>query len=84
MEPRSRDGSEQPESAVQRGSPTDVSVLRFLTSEELAHMIKMAPRSIEKMRLESRGPRYIRLGSVGRVIYRLSDVEIWLSKHQKL
>lgn len=47
-------------------------------------MIKMAPRSIEKMRLESRGPRYIRLGSVGRVIYRLSDVEIWLSKHQKL
>lgn len=57
----------------------------FLTTVDLAKMLRMSPRSIEKMRLENRGPRYHRLGESGKakVIYRLSDVEEWLERHLK-
>jgi hypothetical protein len=55
----------------------------FLTSVEVAEMLRLSPRSLEKMRLEKRGPPYIRLGMSGRskVIYRLADVEAWIRLH---
>lgn len=57
----------------------------FLTTIELADMLKMSPRSLEGMRLDGRGPRYYRLGEGGKakVVYRFSDVEEWLAKHRK-
>jgi len=57
--------------------------LVFLTSVELAQMLRLSPRSLEKMRLEKRGPPYIRLGVSGRskVLYRISDVEEWIQHH---
>ncbi|MDQ8698158.1 helix-turn-helix domain-containing protein [Hyphomicrobium sp. LHD-15] len=63
-----------------RGSPANVPV--FLTSIEVAHMLRLSPKTLEKMRLEKRGPEYFRLGNAGRakVIYRLADVEEWLAK----
>jgi predicted DNA-binding transcriptional regulator AlpA len=55
----------------------------FLTSVEVAQLLRMSPRSLEKMRLEQRGPPYIRLGHSFRskVIYRLADVEAWINLH---
>lgn len=57
----------------------------FLTTADLAKMLRMSPRSFEKMRLENRGPRYHRLGQNGRakVVYRLSHVLEWLEGHRK-
>lgn len=57
----------------------------FLTSVEVANMLRLSPRSLEKMRLENRGPRYIRLGTGGRakVIYNLLDVVAWVERHKK-
>lgn len=54
----------------------------FLTSVQVADMLKVTPRTMENMRLENRGPRYIRLGreGVAKVVYDLRDVEAWLNK----
>lgn len=55
----------------------------FLTSVEVADMLRVSPRTLEKMRLEKRGPLYIRLGKNGKskVIYRLEDVLAWADSH---
>ncbi len=57
----------------------------FLTSMEVAGMLRLSPKTLEKMRLEERGPRYFRLGGAGRakVIYRLDEVEEWLAKFHR-
>lgn len=57
----------------------------FLSCIELAEMLKMSPRSLEKMRLENRGPSYFRLGQSGKakVLYNLQDVLEWLKSHKK-
>lgn len=59
--------------------------LVFLTAVEFAEMVRLSPRTVEKLRLEGRGPKYFRLGEGGRskVVYRLADVLAWLEKHQK-
>lgn len=56
----------------------------YLTTIEVAQMLKMSPRSIEKIRLEGRGPRYFRLGPGGKskVLYLLDDVLKWVESHQ--
>ena len=57
----------------------------FMTSLEVAEMLKMSPRSIEKMRLDGRGPRYLRLGVNGKakVIYELDEVLRWLDRFRR-
>ncbi len=67
------------------GGGGDRNVPVFMTAVELAQMLKMSPRSLEKMRLEKRGPKYFRLGGGGKakVLYKLDDVMVWLSTHQK-
>lgn len=53
----------------------------FLTTIEVAKMLRHEPRTLEKWRLEGRGPRYLRIGATGKakVIYKLTDVEEWLA-----
>jgi predicted DNA-binding transcriptional regulator AlpA len=57
----------------------------FLTCVEVTQMLRLSPKTVEKMRLEKRGPRYLRLGEGGRskVIYKLDDVEEWLAKFHR-
>lgn len=52
----------------------------YLTSTEAANLMRISPRTLEKMRLEKRGPGYFRLGKSGRskVIYSLSEVTQWM------
>jgi len=51
-----------------------------MTSTEVAKMLCLSTRTLEKMREEERGPPYARLGKGGRskVIYKLADVEAWV------
>lgn len=55
----------------------------FMTSVEVAQMLKMSPRTLEKMRLESRGPKYYRLGENGKskVLYLYDEVIEWVRGH---
>lgn len=62
------------------GTASDAVFPVFLTPDELANVLRMSPRTLEKMRLANSGPRYIRLGGTrcGRVIYSVRDIEDWL------
>jgi hypothetical protein len=57
----------------------------FLTPIEVARMLRYEPRTLEKWRLEGRGPRYFRIGDSGKakVVYRLTDIEEWLELHRR-
>lgn len=57
----------------------------FMTSAEVAEMLKMSPRTLEKMRLESRGPKYYRLGDNGKskVLYMFDEVLEWVQRHKR-
>lgn len=57
----------------------------FMTSVEVAEMLRMSPRTLEKMRLESRGPKYYRLGDNGKskVLYLFDEVLEWVSLHKQ-
>jgi hypothetical protein len=54
--------------------------LRHLTTLELALRWNMSPRTLERWRWTGEGPRYIKL--VGRILYRLEDVEAF--EHARL
>lgn len=78
--PPSGGGEGSQDKPSDRSGPAKVPV--FLTCIEVADMLRLSPKTLEKMRLEKRGPKYFRLGNAGRakVIYRLADVEEWLTK----
>lgn len=67
------------------GPGGDKPELVFLTAIEFAEMVRLSPRTVEKLRLEGRGPKYFRLGAGGRskVIYRLADILTWMEVHRK-
>ena len=46
---------------------------QFLNQKQLARRWGLSPRTLERWRCQGRGPHYLKL--VGRVCYRLSDVE---------
>lgn len=46
------------------------------TTAEAADFLGVSPRTIEKWRLEGRGPKYCKLGR--RVTYRLPDLDAYL------
>ncbi len=49
--------------------------MAHLDQNELAERWSLSPRTLEQWRWRGVGPRYLKLG--GRVIYRLSDVEVF-------
>jgi len=53
----------------------------LLTSRELAAMLGLKPRTVDMMRVSADGCPYIKIGRLVR--YRLSDVELWLSQHER-
>lgn len=57
----------------------------FLTTEELADMLRKSPRTIEDWRLDGKGPDYIKLGlgQTARIIYPMKNVETWLATLHK-
>lgn len=55
----------------------------FLNTLEAAKLVRMSPRSLERMRNQGTGPKYCKVGGGrtkrGRVVYRRSDVIAWLT-----
>lgn len=49
--------------------------LLFLTTSEAAALLRLAPRTLERFRLEGSGPRFRKLGR--RVVYAEGDLAAW-------
>ena len=58
------------------------SALLFLTTIEVAEVLRISRRTLERMRVEGTGPRYLKVGpgKRSRVLYRQSEVEAWLNR----
>ena len=56
--------------------------LLFLTTIEVAETLRISRRTLERMRVEGTGPRYLKVGpgKRARVLYRQSEVDAWLSR----
>ena len=56
--------------------------LTFLTSVEAADLLRVSRRTLERMRIEGTGPRYLKVGpgKRSRVIYRQTDIITWLDR----
>ena len=54
--------------------------LVFLLSTEAAAMLRISRRTLERMRVDGTGPRYLKAGpgKRSRVLYRQSEVLAWL------
>lgn len=67
-----------------QGRGTDVTqpaaATLFLTTIEVAEMLRISRRTLERMRVEGTGPRYLKVGpgKRSRVLYRVQDVDRWL------
>jgi len=55
----------------------------YLTCLEASELLRISPRTLEKMRVEGSGPRYLKAGGGkrSRVLYRESDIADWLEEH---
>ncbi len=55
----------------------------FMTSVEAADYLRISRRTLERMRVEGTGPRYLKVGpgKRARVLYRTVEVETWLDRH---
>ena len=49
----------------------------LLTQDEAAELLKLSVRTLERLRVSGRGPKFMRLGHSIR--YRIDHVEAWLA-----
>ena len=49
----------------------------YLTTNEAADRLRLSPRTLERMRVEGSGPRFIKMAR--RVLYRIDDLDAWAS-----
>jgi predicted DNA-binding transcriptional regulator AlpA len=54
-------------------------MVHLLTQREAALALSLSVRSLERMRCEGGGPKFVRL-SRGRIAYREADLEEWIAK----
>jgi excisionase family DNA binding protein len=50
--------------------------LRFLTQKQLAELLNLSERTLERWRVEGRGPKFVAMGPRRR-LYRVADVDEW-------
>jgi predicted DNA-binding transcriptional regulator AlpA len=54
-------------------------MVHLLTQREAALALSLSTRSMERMRCEGGGPKYVRL-SRGRIAYREEDLRDWIAR----
>lgn len=56
----------------------------YLTTIEVAEVLRISRRTLERMRVEGTGPRFLKVGpgKKARVLYRQTDVMDWLGRHE--
>lgn len=53
--------------------------LQIFSENEAAQIMLLSPRTLQRLRAEGGGPRFLRLTPAGaRIAYRLSDIRKWL------
>jgi excisionase family DNA binding protein len=57
---------------------SDSAVITLLTESEVSQALRVSLATLRKWRVEKRGPRFIKIGSLVR--YQLEDLREWLSK----
>lgn len=66
-----------------KDNPLPAPDLSFFTTLEAAALLKISRRTLERMRVEGTGPRFLKVGpgKRSRVLYRQSDLLSWLETH---
>ena len=54
-------------------------LLELLATREVAHLLGISHKTLERMRMEGTGPKFIKVGRSVR--YRLSDVQEWIEQN---
>lgn len=56
-----------------------VAPAHFLTTFECAAILRLSPRTLERMRVQGAGPRYVKAGPGlrSKVLYQLADILAW-------
>jgi excisionase family DNA binding protein len=54
---------------------------RLLTEDEAAAYLRVRPRTLQRWRQLSRGPRYTRAGR--RILYRMADLQEYLREQER-
>ncbi len=49
------------------------------TQNQLADLLSVSPRTLERWRVEGIGPQFTRAGR--RILYRMTDVDCWLEQN---
>lgn len=54
----------------------------YLTPREAAEMLRLSPRTLERLRVTGDGPLFLKAGGGkrARVLYRLADLEDWIAR----
>ena len=50
--------------------------LHFLTQKQLAELLNLSERTLERWRVEGHGPKFVAMGPRRR-LYRVADVDAW-------
>jgi len=53
----------------------------YINNDQTAKTIRISPRTLEKWRVQGRGPAYLKLGA--RVVYARRDIEQWLEAQRR-
>lgn len=54
----------------------------LLTTSEAARIVRLSPRTLERLRVSGQGPRFTKAGpgKRARVLYRKADIDEWLAR----
>ncbi len=65
-----------------QGEPVNDPAMVFLISTEAADLLRISRRTLERMRVDGTGPRYLKVGpgKRSRVLYRQSELLAWLER----
>ena len=71
----------EPDQNKPRREPLRPARKEFLMTNEAADFLRLSARTLERMRVEGTGPRFMKAGPGlrARVLYRQSDLENWLA-----
>jgi hypothetical protein len=53
----------------------------LLTTHDAARVVGLAPQTLATLRMEGRGPNYVKLGR--RVLYDPADLTAWVNAHKR-
>ena len=55
----------------------------YLTNNEAAELLKISPRTLERLRVTGTGPNFLKvgIGKRSRVLYKHSEIVEWLEKN---